>query len=97
MSGDEKEKWLKQKKPAKINTRKFKIKKSDLLKDFVKVGGTYHGILQNYRLHRFHCIFLGTRVALKMIREFNKNMIFRSLMIQSGYSEKYQPQPDGQF
>ena len=97
MDDEEREKWLKQKKPATVKSSKWKVKKSEPLQDFVKVNGVYHDLLLRYRLHRFHRIFLGTKVALKMIRKYNKDMVFRTLMIQSDYSEKYQPQPDGQF
>ena len=97
MSEEEKQKWLKQKKPATVSTRKAKTKSSEPLKDFVKAGGVYHDVIKNYRLHRFHRIFLGSRVALKMIREYNKSMTSTTLMLQSDYSEKYQMEPDGQF
>jgi len=97
MSEEETQKWLKQKKPATVTKRKLKTKYSQPLCEFVKVGGVYHNVIKIYRLHRFHQIFLGTRVALKMIREFNRSMISTSLMLQSDYSEKYQMEPDGQF
>ena len=97
MSEEEEQKWLKQKKPARVNTTKYKSKYSSPMKDFVKVDGVYHVLVKKYRLHRFHRTFLGTRVALKMIREFNRSMVYKSVMTQADYSEKYQPQPDGQF
>ena len=34
---------------------------------------------------------------MKMIREFTENMNGKVLELQSDYSEKYQPQPDGDF
>ena len=97
MSAEEREEWLKQKKKAKVNTKKWKTLFSETVEDFVKVGGVYQDVLEKYRLHRFHRIFLGPRVALKMIREFTENMNGKVLELQSDYSEKYQPQPDGDF
>ena len=53
MSEEERVKWLQQKKPAKVNTKKYKTKYSDTLKEFVKVGGVYHTALtSSVKLHR---------------------------------------------
>ena len=54
MLAEEVEKWLKQKKAAKVNTKKYKTKYAEALQDFVKVNGVYHDLIKNYRKHRFH-------------------------------------------
>lgn len=97
MSPEEMERWLgKKKRKATIKSSKYKSKYAEALQEFVKCDGTYHQQLRQYMLHRFHRTFLGTKVALKKIREYNENTP-ESIMIQSDYTEKYQPQPDGQF
>ena len=97
MSEQEFERWLKIKKPARIKSSKYKTKYSLPLQEFVKKKGVYHDLLLKYRLHRFHRLFLGTKVSLKMIREFNKSLEFKSLMLQSDYSEKFEKLPYGLY
>ena len=58
MSEQEFEKWLKNKKPARIKSSKYKTKYSLPLKEFVKKKGVYHDLLLKYQLHRFHQLFL---------------------------------------
>jgi len=96
MSDEEKEAWLQQQKPARIVSNKYKFKKCQPMKDFVKIGGVYQDAIQNYRLHRFHRTFLGTKVAIKKLRAYNL-AVASCILLQSDYMEKYQPQPDGQF
>ncbi|KAL7554297.1 hypothetical protein ACHAWF_018122 [Thalassiosira exigua] len=97
MTEEEKEEKRPTKKSAKINSKKCRSYNRKPMREFVKKGGIYESKLKMYQLHRWHRIFLGKDVALKMFREHVINNPGTHLLTNRDHSERYQPSPDGEF
>ena len=78
------------KKPNKIFSKKYKSVHRGKVSEFVKKGGIYEQILLGYRLHRFHRIFLGTKVVLKMYRDLVLFNPATHMLTNSDYAQRYQ-------
>ena len=97
MSEEEKEVILRNKKPASINTKKFKTRYKTPLHKFMEKGGVYEEQMKSYLCHKFHRTFLGQGMALKMITDYASENAKTAILTNQDHSERYQPEPDGEF
>ena len=74
----------------KVKKQKTRIKVSELMKDFVKPGGTYEKYLWTMYYHVTHVKLLGTESCAKKTYEFAKD--FSCFIMEVDYSERYQPE-----
>ena len=94
MTEEEKIEKRKTKKSAKIGTKNFRTLFTTTLREFVAVDGPYHKMLKEYRKHRWHRVFLGKDVALKMYRDLVESNPGKYLLTNRDHSERYQPSPE---
>ena len=86
------------KKPARIGNKKFRTLHRKTVKEFVKEGGVLHENLRKYNRHRFHRVFLGQEVGLKMARQYVDNHPQEAICTNRDHSDKYvAPDADGEF
>lgn len=93
MTDKEKDKLKKQ--PA-ITSKKFRILKTEQIKDFMAPDGTYQKNLADYVFHKSHVVLLGKDGCGKS-RTAEAEADPYIMQMQRDFAERYTPRPDGEI